>query len=122
MKTEDQAWRSLQAHAAAQLRNDFAARVVRRAHGPAAETWAELNASATAQLRPGFAVRVLRAARALPQSVPSLLDQLAFGAITAVACVAAVVYLHARSTRLENERNLAGWQQIVADAQDLDQG
>jgi hypothetical protein len=121
MKTEDHAWRSLQAHASAQLRTDFADRVVRRAHGPHAETWAELNALATAQLRPGFAARVLRAARALPKAVPSLLDQLAFGAATAAICLAAVVYLHSRNTRLENEKNLAGWQQIAADAQDLDE-
>jgi hypothetical protein len=121
MKTEDHAWRSLQAHASAQLRTDFADRVVRRAHGPDAATWTQLNARAADQLRPGFAARVLRAARALPTAVPSLLDQLAFGAATAAICLAAVLYLHSRSTNLENERNLAGWQQIADEADDLDQ-
>ena len=35
--------------------------------------------------------------------------------------LAAVVYFHSRNTRLENERNLAGWQRIADDADDLDQ-
>lgn len=121
MKTEDHAWRALQSHASAQLRTDFADRVVRRAHGPDAATWAQLNSHAAEQLRPGFAARVLRAARALPNAVPSLLDQLAFGAATTAICLAAVVYLHSRNTRLENEQNLAGWQQIADEADDLDQ-
>ncbi len=121
MKPEDQAWRSLQAHASAQLRPDFADRVLRRAQGPDAAAWQQLNAHASAQLRSGFAARVLRAARALPQAVPSLADQLVFGAATAAICLLAVVYLHSRSTRLETERNLAGWQQLADDADDLDQ-
>lgn len=121
MKTEDQAWRSLRAHAAAQLRTGFADRVVRLAHGPDAASWLQLQAHATAQLRPGFAARVLRAARALPASMPSLLDQLAFGAATAALCLAAVVYVHSRSTRLENERNLASWQRLADEAADADQ-
>ena len=121
MKTEDHAWRSLQTHASAQLRTDFADRVVRRAHGPETATWAQLQTHAAEQLRPGFAARVLRAARALPKSVPSLLDQLAFGTVTAMICLAAVVYFHSRNTRLENERNLASWQQIADEADDLDQ-
>ena len=121
MKTEDHAWRSLQSHAAAQLRPGFAERVLRAAHGPEAAAWQQLQAQAVAQLRPGFAARVLAAARALPKAVPSLIDQLAFGAATAAVCLAAVVYVHSRSIRLQNERNLAGWQQIADEADDLDQ-
>ena len=120
MKTEDQAWRDLQAHASARLHTDFADRTLRFAHGPAAAEWEQLRTHASAQLRPGFAVRVLRTARALPRSV-TLLEQFAFGAATAAVCLVAVVYLHARTARLENERNLAGWQQLVDEAGDLDQ-
>ena len=117
MKTEDQAWRDLHDRAAAQLRDGFADRVVRFAHGPQAEEWRALQAHAAAQLRPGFAVRVLRAARQLPGS-PSLWDQFAFSAATAAVCVLAVTFLHARSTRLEDERNLATWQRLVAQVDD----
>ncbi len=120
MKTEDQAWKSLQAHAAAQLRPGFADRVLRSAHGPAA-AWRQLQHHASAQIRPGFADRVLRAVRALPSSVPSLLDQFAFGAVTVAVCLIAVVFLHTRNTRLEEARNLASWQQLADVAQDLDQ-
>jgi len=120
MKTEDQAWRKLQAQASAQLHPDFASRTLRFAHGPAAAEWDALRAYAAAQVRPGFAARVLRAARALPRSV-TLLEQLTFGAVTAAICLTDVVYLHSRNTRLENERNLAGWQQLADESDELDQ-
>lgn len=121
MKTEDQAWKSLQTLAAAQLRPGFADRVLRSAHGPNAAAWRQLQLHASARIRPGFADRVLRAVRALPSSVPSLLDQFAFGAATAAVCLIAVVFLHTRNTRLEEARNLASWQQLADVAQDLDQ-
>ena len=120
MKTEDQAWRDLQARASAQLRPDFAARAVRFAHGPGAAEWEQLRAHATEQVRPGFATRVLRAARALPTGM-TLREQLTFGAATAAICLVAVVFLQTRNTSLENERNLAGWQQLANEADDLDQ-
>jgi hypothetical protein len=120
MKTEDQAWRDLQTHASAQLRADFATRALRFAHGPSAAEWAQLHTHAAAHLRPGFAARVMRAARALPGSM-TLREQLTFGAATAAICLLAVVFLHTRNTSLENERNLAGWQQLANEADDLDQ-
>jgi hypothetical protein len=119
MKTEDHAWRELQRHAAAQLRPDFAQRVLRAANGPDAATWRQLQAQGAALLRPGFAERVLRAARSLPR-MPSVLDQLAFGAATAAACLIAVVLMHARTNHLEEQRNLEGWQQLAAEVQDFD--
>ena len=122
MKPEDHAWRDLRAHAAAQLRSGFADRVLRAAHGPDAAAWTQLQTHAAAQLRPGFAERVLRAARAVQAGVPSLSGQFALGAATAAICLLTVVYFHSRSLRLEEERNLAGWQQLAVDAQDLDQG
>ncbi len=120
MKTEDHAWRDLHAHAAAQLRADFADRTLRFARGPAAAEWEQLHTHAAAHLRPGFAVRVLRAARALPGGI-TLREQLTFGAATAAICLAAVVLFHARKANQENERNLAGWQQLANEADDLDQ-
>jgi hypothetical protein len=120
MKPEDQAWRDLQAHASAQLGRGFADRVLRAAHGPDAATWSELRAHGAAQLRPGFAERVLRAARVVQNGMPSLFGQFAIGAATAGVCLLAVVYFHSRATRLEDERNLAGWQNLVAEVQDLD--
>ena len=35
-------------------------------------------------------------------------------------CLLAVVYLHSRSNRLENERNLASWQQLADEVQEPD--
>lgn len=119
MKTEDHAWRQLQQHAAAQLRPAFAERVLRAAHGPDAATWQQLQRQAAAQIRPGFAERVLRAARAIP-GMPSLLDQFAFSAATAALCVGAVVIAHTVRVQRQNEQNLAGWQQLAADARDFE--
>ena len=120
MKTEDQAWRALQAHASAQLHRGFADRVLRFAHGPQAATWAQLRDHGAAQLRPSFAECVLRAARAVQAGMPSLFGQFAIGAATAAVCLLAVVFLHSRSNRLEAERNLASWQQLADEVQDPD--
>jgi hypothetical protein len=120
MKTEHQAWRDLQARASAELRPDFAARTLRFAQGPGAAEWAQLRDHAAGQLRPGFAARVLRAARALPARM-TMREQLTFGAATAALCLVAVVFLHSRTSRLENERNLAGWEQLANEADDLEQ-
>jgi len=112
MKPEEHAWQSLRQHASAQLRTGFADRVLRAAHGPDAQAWAQLRAHAAARLRPGFAERVLRAARGLP-GVPSFLDQFALSAATAALCALAVAFAHARTARLQDERNLAQWQKIA---------
>ena len=119
MKTEDQAWRDLQARASAQLRPGFADRALRAARGPQAATWRQLHSHASRQLRPGFAERVLRAARAATD-VPTLSSHFALSAATAVICLCAVVFLQERSSRLADERNLADWEKIVLAASDLD--
>ena len=119
MKPEDQAWRALQDHASAQLRRDFADRVLRTAHGPQPEVWQQFNTQAAGQLRPGFAERVLRAARELPGKVPSMFDQFALGAATVAVCVVAVFVVHSHSNRQEEERVLARWQQLAAEAEDV---
>ena len=122
MKTEDHAWRDLRAKASAQLRDGFADRVLHAAHGAPAEAWQQLRAHASAQIRPGFAERVMRAARDLKTSVPSFFDQFALGAATVAVCLVAVFVVHSRSNRLEEERALARWQQLAAEAQEFDQG
>ena len=117
MKTEDQAWRDLQARASAQLRTGFADRALRAARGPQDAAWRQFNAHAARQLRPGFAERVLRAARAAAE-VPSLTSQFALSAATAAVCLAAVVFVQDRSAQQADERNLADWERIVMSAQD----
>lgn len=121
MKPEDHAWRALNEHAAAQLHRGFADRVLRTAHGPRPEAWAQLRAHAAAQIRPTFAERVLRAARQIP-GVPSFLDQFFFSVGTAAVCALAVFFFHARTAELENERNLASWQQLARVVADEDAG
>ena len=121
MKPEEFAWRSLQQHAASQLRTGFADRVIRTAQGPRAEAWHALTTKAAAQIRPGFAERVLRAARAVADA-PSLASQFALSAVTAAICLGAVVLVHHHISDQADERNLAEWAQIVAVARDLDSG
>jgi hypothetical protein len=116
MKPEDHAWRALQTRASEQLRRGFADRVLRRAHGPQPAAWHALQAQGAARLRPGFAERILRAARQIP-GVPSFGDQFALSLGTAAVCALAVFFFHARSARLETERNLATWQQIALQAE-----
>ncbi len=120
-ETESHAWRQLEDHAAACLPAGFASRVLSAARPPEARVWNELEAHAAAQLQAGFADRVLRAMRAaMPVQMPSVFSQFALSAATAALCLIAVVYVHDRSTRLENERNLASWQQVAMEAQDID--
>ena len=117
MKTEDQAWRDLRAHASAQLHTGFADRALRAARGPGEASWSQLHAHASRQIRPGFAERVLRAARAAAE-MPSLSSQIALSAATAVVCLAAVVFVQDRTAQQADERNLADWERIVLTAQD----
>lgn len=113
MKPEEHAWRALRDYAASRLSENFADRVMRAVEGPTAETWQQLQAQAAARLRPGFAERVLRAAREFPSNVPSLSGQFALGAATVALCLAAVIAVHTRSTRLD-EQAMADWQQIAS--------
>lgn len=117
MKSEPNAWHRLKEHAAAQLRPDFADRVLRAAQDPSPAAWQQLQDHAAGQLPLGFADRVLRAVRT---EFPSWLGQLALSAATAAVCLVAVVYLHDRSTRLADERTLADWRQLAAESQELD--
>lgn len=120
MKTDDKAWQALRDRAARQLPGGFADRVLRAAQGPQPETWSALQAHAAAQLRPGFAERVLRAARNF--NAPSLFNQFALGAATVAICLGAVVAMHSRSSRLDEQIALAGWKQLAMEAQEIDSG
>ena len=121
MKPEQDAWRALNRHAAAQIRGGFADRVLRAAHGPQPEAWRQLQATGAARLRPGFAERVLRAARAAAD-MPSLGSQFALSALTAALCLLAVFYFHQRNVAAADERNLAEWRQVVSMAEEFDSG
>ena len=116
MKPEPDAWQSLQDHAASQLRNGFADRVMRVAQGPTPAAWRQMQEQGAAQLRPGFAERVLRAVRTRIQD-RTVFGQLALGAATAAICVAAVLFYHNREFRLQEERAIADWQQLATEAQ-----
>ena len=121
MKPESYAWRQLEEHAAARLRTGFANRVLRATSLPDSRFWIEFEERAVASLRPNFADRVLYAVRtAIPAEMPSLFSQFALCAATAALCLIAVVYVHDRTTRLAEDRSLADWKQLAADAQDLD--
>jgi hypothetical protein len=91
MKPETEAWRMLADHAAGRLHPDFANRVLR-------------------------AVRARRAAAELPVA-----SQLAVSATMAALFLLIVVFVHERSIRAENARNLAGWRQVAADAETVSQ-
>lgn len=119
MKPEPDAWQALQRHAEAQLAPDFAARVLRQAHGPSRAAWTQLRAHGAAQIRPGFAARVLQAARRLPGS-PSLADQFVLSMGTAAMCVLLFILFQAGMAKIEDDRNLESWRQIADQAQDDD--
>ncbi len=121
MKPDSHAWQALQDHAARQLRAGFADDVLRSAHGPTATVWQQLFAHGAGQLRVGFAERVLRAARNIPGG-PSYFEQFIFSAGTAVVCALAVFLIHSHNTEVENEQNLASWQQIAMAAQEVGAG
>jgi hypothetical protein len=116
MKDENQAWRMLEQKAADQLRGDFAGRVLRAGRGPSDAAWRELYEVGGDQLRLGFADRVLRAVRARIVR-PSFHGQLALGAATLATLIISVVIFHERTTRSQNERNIASWEQLANESQ-----
>lgn len=79
-----------------------------------------LREHAASQLTPGFADRVLRAARA--RTSPLFVTHFAMCAATAAACLAAVALYQSQYSGDDNAKSLAGWSDIAAQANDLDQG
>jgi hypothetical protein len=84
------------------------------------QAWMRLREHAAALISPGFPDRVLRAAR--ERATPLLVSQFAMCAATAALCLGAVVLYNSRSSADENARNLAGWSEVAAQANDLDAG
>jgi hypothetical protein len=82
------------------------------------DAWLALDAHAASLLRPGFAERTLRAARAV---APTLLSQCLLSAATAAVCLVLILFVHSRVTADETARNLAGWQEIAREADQLAQ-
>jgi hypothetical protein len=87
---------------------------------PEHEAWMRLQEHAASRISPGFADRVLRVARA--HASPLFVAQFAMCVATAVLCVAGVLLFHAQVSADDDASNLAGWTEITAQANDLEQG
>lgn len=85
---------------------------------PETEAWLALNGHAAALLRPGFAERTLLSARTI---APTILSQCLLSAATAAVCLLVIFFVHARVTENETARNLAGWQEIAFETEQVGQ-
>lgn len=83
---------------------------------PETDAWFALHEHAASLLRPGFAERTLRAARAV---APTFASQCLLSAATATVCLTLIFFVHARVTASETARNLAGWEQIAIETEQL---
>lgn len=84
---------------------------------PDSHTWNLLHDHAAGRLRPGLAARVLRAAR--PASGEVLLGHFAFSAAAAAVFLTVLVVVQTQRAQAETERNLADWQAIAHETQQL---
>jgi hypothetical protein len=84
------------------------------------KAWKSLRDAAASQISPGFADRVLRAARA--EAAPLFVSHFLMCAATAALCLAAVAVYQSNASGDEDASNLAGWSEIAAQSNDLDQG
>jgi negative regulator of sigma E activity len=84
------------------------------------DAWASLREHAASQISPGFPDRVLRAARMRPS--PLFVAHFAMCAATAAICLAAVAIYQTGFSGDDNAKNQAGWSEISAQANDLEQG
>jgi len=80
----------------------------------------QLREHAASLIKPGFPDRVLRAASA--RSSPLFVTQFAMCAATAALCLAAVAIYHAHLSGSDDGQGLAGWSEITAQSNDLEQG
>ena len=78
---------------------------------PESHAWTALRAHAATLLRPGFAERTLDAAR---EVAPTLFSQCVLSAATAAVCALVAFGLNQHLNNLEAERNLADWQAVAA--------
>ena len=86
---------------------------------PEHEAWTALREHAASQITPGFPERVLRAARLRPS--PLFVAHFAMCAATAALCIAAVA-IYQSGVHGDDAKNQAGWSEIAAQANDLEQG
>lgn len=84
---------------------------------PDPHSWNLLHDHAASRLRPGLAARVLRAAR--PAAGDVLLGHFAFSAAAAAVCLVVLVMVQTQRAQAETARNLADWQAIAREAQQL---
>jgi negative regulator of sigma E activity len=84
------------------------------------DAWASLREHAASRISPGFPDRVLRAARMRPS--PLFVAHFAMCAATAAICLAAVAIYQTGFSGDDNAKNQAGWSEIAAQANDLEQG
>lgn len=83
------------------------------------KAWNSLFERGASRLRPGFPDRVMRATRAYASS-PLFVSQFAVCAATAALCLVAVALYNNRSSVDENAKSLAGWNDVAAQAGELD--
>jgi hypothetical protein len=83
---------------------------------PESDAWILLHDHAAGLLRPGFAERTLRAARAV---APTFGSQCLLSAATAAVCLLLIFFVHSHVTENETARNLAGWEQLAAETEQL---
>ena len=82
--------------------------------------WKQLRAHGAAQITPGFAERVLL--ESTETGSPLLVTHYIMCAATAGICLAAVALYQAGVSTSDDGKNLAGWSEIAAQAQELEQG
>lgn len=84
---------------------------------PGPTAWQRLGDRAASQLSAGFADEVLRRAR-LIRSGPSSASQLTLGVATAALCFLGVALFQSQSSRAEESKSVASWQQIASASDD----
>jgi hypothetical protein len=85
---------------------------------PESYAWLALQTHAASLLRPGLAERVVRAARA---AGPTFVSQCLLSAATAAVCLVLIFFVHTRMTANETARNIAGWQAIAVEMENIGQ-
>jgi hypothetical protein len=87
---------------------------------PEDQAWMQLREHAASRISPGFPDRVLREARG--ERSPLFVAQFAMCAATAALCLGAVALYQSGVSGDDDAKNLAGWSEITAQANDLEQG
>jgi hypothetical protein len=86
---------------------------------PEYEAWMRLQEHAASRISPGFPDRVLRAARA--HASPLVVTQFGMCVATAALCIVAILLFDSKASS-DDASSIAGWSEITAQANDLEQG